>query len=378
MNASAAPTAGSDARRGPAPRAGLHAIPAYVPGEAGVDGAARIVKLSSNESPLGASPRARAAFERAALRLERYPDAAAAALRAALAQRHALAPEHIVCGCGSEELLHLAARAYAGPGDRVIVSQYGFIAHRVAALAAGAEVNAVEERGYCVDLEAITAAIDARTRLVYLANPANPTGTWLDAARVRAFHASLPPSVLLVLDAAYAEFLGGRSDYECGLFLVREGAGNVLVTRTFSKIYGLAALRIGWGGAAPPIVEALTRVRPAFNANAPAQAAAIAALADEDFVARARALNDRGLRELRAGLEALGLATVPSVCNFLLARFPGGAPQAEAACEALRTRGVLVRPVAGYGLADCLRITVGLPEDNRALLDGLRELLQAG
>jgi histidinol-phosphate aminotransferase len=371
-------TADSAAKRWPAPRTSLQAIPAYVPGEAGAEGAGRVVKLSSNESPLGASPRARAAFERAALRLERYPDAGAAALRAALAQRHALAPEHIVCGCGSEELLHLAARAYAGPGDRVIVSRYGFIAHRIAALAAGAEVRSVEERDHHVDLEAIAAAIDAGTRLVYLANPANPTGTWIDAARVRAFHARLPPSVLLVLDAAYAEFLGGRDDYECGLSLVREGAGNVLVTRTFSKIYGLAALRIGWGGAAPAIVEALTRVRPAFNANAPAQAAAIAALTDEDFLARARAVNDRGLRELRIGLEALGIATVPSVCNFILARFPGGAPQADAAFEALRTRGVLVRPVAGYGLPDCLRITVGLPEDNRTLLDGLRELLRAG
>lgn len=359
----------------PKPRASVAAIPAYTPGEASVADFARVIKLSSNESPLGTSAKARAAFAAKALELQRYPDPGAAALREAIARKYSLRAGRVVCGCGSEELLHLAARAYAEGGNTVVASQYGFMGHRIAALAAGANLVTVPENNYCVDFGRMSAAVNERTTVVYVANPANPTGTVVSGKVIREFHKRLPPSVLLVIDAAYAEFAAEVPEYESGLELVQEGARNVLVTRTFSKMYGLAGLRIGWGYAAPEIIDPIERVRPAFNANSVAQATAIAALEDDEFVERSLTVNQQGLVQLRQGLERLNIYTTRSVCNFVLARFPGGSSQAAAAFLALKQRGVIVRPVDGYGLADCLRISVGMPEDNAAVIEGLREFV---
>lgn len=360
----------------PRPRANILSIPEYIPGEAGAPGAARTFKLSSNESPLGPSPKARAVCESLAPQLHRYPDASMLELRMALGARYRLDAQRIVGGCGSEELLHLAARAYAGPGDTVVISQYAFVGHRIAAMVAGAELKVVPERNFCVDLDAMAEAVDSRTTLVYLANPGNPTGTVVSGDALRKFHARLPRSVLLVVDAAYAEFVEGKDGYDCGISLLQEGADNVLVTRTFSKMYGLAGLRIGWGYGTAAIASAINRVRPAFNCNALAQAAALAALEDDEFVSRSQSLNEQGLRQLREGLLALGIRTTESVCNFVLAQFPGGAAQAASAFQSLRQRGVIVRPVGGYGIPDCLRISVGLAEDNAAVTEGLTAFMR--
>lgn len=362
---------------GPQPRANVLTIPEYIPGEARVDGAQRVFKLSSNESPLGASPKARDAYVAVAAELHRYPDAAAMELREAIAQRYGLDAQRIVGGCGSEELLHLAARAYAGPGDTVVISQYAFVGHRIAALVAGAHLKVVTEQDYRVNLDAMAAAVDSRTTLVYVANPGNPTGTVVPASAIRDFHARLPPSVLLVIDAAYAEFVDGSDVYDSGISLLKRGAGNVLVTRTFSKMYGLAGLRIGWGYGTAAIASAISRVRPAFNTNAAAQAAALAALHDDEFVHRSREVNAQGLRQLQDGLRPLDIRTTDSVCNFVLARFPRGADEAAEAYQALKQRGVIVRPVAGYGLHDCLRISVGLPQENAAVISALKAFMHA-
>lgn len=361
----------------PQPRPGVMDIPLYVAGEDSVTGFARVIKLASNESPLDISSNALDAYAATASRLHRYPDATATALRRAIAQKFALESEQVVCACGSEEILHLVARVFAGPGDAVIASQYGFVVHRIAPLACGAKLVLVPERDYRVDLDAMASAVTRQTKMVYLANPGNPTGTVVSGAAVREFHSRLPPSVLLVIDAAYAEFAEGVHAYESGLALVKLGASNVLVTRTFSKMHGLAGLRIGWGYASREIIGLLNRVRPAFNANCVAQSAAIAVLEDDSFVRRSRSVNDEGLRQLSQGLAALGITTTESVCNFVLARFPGGAEQAAAAFGALKRRGIIVRPVGGYGLPDCLRISVGLAEDNAALLEGLRAFMES-
>lgn len=360
----------------PRPRANIPSIPEYIPGEATASGVPRIFKLSSNESPLGPSPRARAACESLAPQLHRYPDASMLELRTALGAKYQLDSQRIVGGCGSEELLHLAARAYAGPGDTVVISQYAFVGHRIAALIAGAELKVVPERNFCVDLDAMAEAVDSRTTLVYLANPGNPTGTVVSGDALRKFHARLPRGVLLVVDAAYAEFVAGKDGYDSGISLLQQGANNVFVTRTFSKMYGLAGLRIGWGYGTAAIASAINRVRPAFNCNALAQAAALAALEDDEFVNESRTVNEQGLRQLREGLSSLGIRTTDSVCNFVLAQFPGGAAQAVSAFQALRQRGVIVRPVGGYGIPDCLRISVGLSEENAAVIEGLTSFMR--
>lgn len=374
MTISASPAAKQPAVR---PRRGVDEIPAYLPGEASVEGIANVVKLSSNESALGASPKAIEAYARAAGALQLYPDANGVALREAIAGKFGLKADNIVLGAGSEELLHLIARAFVDTDDEVVVSQYGFIGHRIAALSCGAIPVIVPEDDYSVDLDAILAAVNARTKIVYVANPGNPTGTIVSFADLRAFHRALPPSVLLVIDSAYAEFAEGFGDYDSGIALVQSGATNILVTRTFSKMHGLAALRIGWAYGADDVVGYVNRVRPAFNANAVAQLAAIAALGDDDFVARVRIVNDQGLRQLTEGLRGLGLVTTDSLCNFVLVRFPGGSAQAVAAYDTLKRHGIIVRPVGGYGLPDWLRISVGLPADNARLLQVLGDFIES-
>jgi histidinol-phosphate aminotransferase len=352
----------------PRPKPGLLDIAAYVPGKRGAAGAPDPIKLSSNENVLGSSPAARAAYLAAAERLHLYPDGQAPELRAAIAARFGLEEDRLMFGTGSDELFSLLAQVYLEPGDNVVQPQHGFMSYRIAARACQAEVRFAPERDLTVDVEAVLAQVDDRTRIVFVANPGNPTGTWIGPDEVRRLHAGLPEDVLLVLDGAYAEF-AHDVPFEDGLRLARK-AQNVVVARTFSKLHGLAALRIGWAYGPAEVVDAVDRIRPAFNTPLPAQEAAVAALADEAFQHRSIALVDQERPWLTARLTELGLKVYPSRTNFVLVRFDSPAAAAEAEAR-LQGRGVLVRGVAGYGLADCLRITLGTREQNAAVVDGL-------
>jgi histidinol-phosphate aminotransferase len=357
----------------PRPRPGILDISPYVPGKSTASGS-RIFKLSSNESPLGASPRAVAAFTAAAASLERYPDGSATALREAIASRYGLKKDNIVCGAGSDELLQLLAHAYLGPGDEAIYSQYGFLVYPIAISSNGATAVVAPEGGETADVDAILARLGPRTRMVFLANPNNPTGTYLPFSEVKRLHAGLPPHVLLVLDAAYAEYVR-RNDYESGIELVST-FDNVVMTRTFSKIHGLAALRLGWAYCPAHVTDVLNRIRGPFNVSAPAIAAGVAAIADQAFVEKAVAHNDHWLPWLTAELERRGLRVTPSVGNFVLVHFPE-TPQrnAAAADRFLLSRGIVVRRMEAYGLATALRVTVGDEEANRALVAALGEFM---
>ena len=358
----------------PEPRPGILGIAPYVPGKSGASGA-RVHKLSSNESPLGASPAAIAAYRAAVDGLELYPDGGATALREAIAARYGLKVENIVCGAGSDELLQLLAHAYLRPGDEAIYSQYGFMVYPIVIAANGAAAVVAPEKNNTTDVDAILARVSAKTRMVLLANPNNPTGTYLPFSEVKRLHAGLPSSVLLVLDAAYAEFVR-RNDYESGLELVST-FGNVAMTRTFSKIYGLAALRIGWLYGPSHVVDVLNRIRGPFNLNAPAIAAGAAAISDPAFVEKAVAHNEQWLPWLAVELERLGLKVTPSVGNFVLVEFPGEHQKSAPAADAfLVSRGIIVRRMEGYGLPRCLRITIGNEEANRAVAAALAEFLR--
>ena len=358
---------------GPQPRRGVLDIAAYVPGD-DRSPAARVFKLSSNETPLGPSPHAVAAYRANADRLHVYPEGSARILREAIASAYGLNPERIVCGNGSDELLTLLAQTYLSPGDEAIFSEHGFLVYRIAILAAGAVPVVAPERAETADVDAILAAVTPRTRLVYLANPNNPTGTYLPHDEVKRLHAGLPGDVLLVLDAAYAEYVR-RNDYSSGVELAAE-AGNVVMTRTFSKIFGLAGLRIGWAYGPASVVDALNRTRGPFNVNGPALAAGAAALADRGHLERAVAHNARWLEWLTPELSRLGLRVTPSVGNFLLIHFPADDRRGAAAADRhLRERGLVLRRVAGYGLPDALRMTVGSEEANRLVVTALAEFL---
>lgn len=357
----------------PEPRPGILDIAPYVPGKSGSAGGP-VHKLSSNESALGASPAAIEAYRQAAADLERYPDGGATALRQAIAGRYGLKPENIVCGAGSDELLQLLAHAYLGQGDEAVYSQYGFLVYPIAIAANGARAVVAPERDETADVDAILARVGDRTRLVFLANPNNPTGTYLPFSEVKRLHAGLPKRVLLVLDAAYAEFVR-RNDYESGVELVST-FDNVVMTRTFSKIYGLAALRLGWAYCPAHVADVINRIRGPFNVSSPAQAAGAAAIADQAFVERALAHNERWLPELRKRLAALGLRVTPSVGNFLLVHFPDTAKHAAASADGfLISRGIYVRRMDAYGLPGALRVTVGTAEANEALIAALAEFL---
>ena len=359
---------------GPVPRPGALEIAPYVPGESRAPHGGPVIKLSSNESALGPSPAAVKAYGQAAESLHRYPDAASAALRSALAEMHGIDAGGIVCGDGSDELLHLLALGYAGPGDEVLYSQHGFVVYPMAARAVGATPRAVPERDYAVDVGAMADAVSDETRIMFIANP-NSTGTCLPARAIERLHAALPRRVLLVLDAAYAEFVTDEA-YEPGIALVRDNA-NVVMTRTFSKAYGLAGLRLGWCFAPANVADVLNRLRGPFNVTAPAQAAGVAALAEPAFLESVRAHNAEWRQWLAAELKGLGLAVVPSAANFVMTRFAGGAAQAAAACAHLVGDGILVRAMGPYGLDDCLRITVGDERGMRALVKSLGEFLDA-
>jgi histidinol-phosphate aminotransferase len=351
----------------PLPRSGVLDIEPYVPGRSAVAGLSKIWKLSSNESPLGPSPHAREAFLAAASMLEHYPDGAATALRGAIAARYGLDPARIVCGAGSDELLSLLANAYLAPGDEGLYSAHGFLVYRIATLAAGATPVVAPERAYTADVDALLARVSPRTRIVFLANPNNPTGTYLPFDEVKRLHAGLRPDTLFVLDAAYAEYVR-RNDYEAGLELVATSE-NVVMTRTFSKIHGLASLRLGWMVAPAAVVDAVNRIRGPFNVSGPALAAGVAAIADGAHVEAAVRHNEYWLPWLTRELGDLGIGVTPSVGNFLLLHFPDqtgrSAPDAD---TFLAQRGLVLRRVDAYGLPDALRATIGVEEANRRLV----------
>jgi histidinol-phosphate aminotransferase len=364
----------------PAPRPGILDVAPYVGGESKAAGVARVIRLASNESALGPSPRAIAAYHARANDIHRYPDGGSDELREALARHHGLDAERIVCGSGSDELISLLVRAYAGPGDEVVYSRHGFLMYPIAATTAGATAIAAPEKNLRTDVDALLAALTARTRIVFVANPNNPTGTYNSADEVVRLHAGLPRSVLLVIDAAYAEFVA-RNDYEPGIALVdaalRDGAENVVMLRTFSKIYALGGMRLGWAYCPPAVADVLNRVRNPFNVNAAAQAAGVAALADLTAVDRAREHNDIWLPWLTRELTALGLTVNPSVGNFVLVRFPDGARNADAAFAHLQSRGILTRKMGAYHLPEWLRITVGREDEMREVIAVLRAFLGA-
>src|SRR3954467_8529069 len=300
----------------PQPRPGVLKIQAYVPGKSSAPGVAKVFKLSSNETPLGPSPKAIAAYNETGRHLEDYPDGSASALREAIGRAFGLDPDRIVCGAGSDDLLNLLARAFLADGDEAIHTTHGFLVYPIATLGTGAKPVVVAEKNYTADVDAILAAVTSKTKIVFLANPNNPTGTYVPFDEVRRLHRSLRPSVLLVLDAAYAEYVR-RNDYEAGIELVAT-SDNVVMCRTFSKIYGLAALRLGWMYGPAHIVDALNRIRGPFNVNAPAIAAGVAALADVGHLERSREHNEKWLAWLNDQIRKLGLKLTPSVGNFIL------------------------------------------------------------
>jgi histidinol-phosphate aminotransferase len=356
------------------PRPGILEIEPYVGGKAEVAGIARAVKLSANESPLGPSPRAIAALQAAAPEAPRYPAGAAERLRRTIGARFDLDPDRIVCGAGSDELIQLLMRAYAGPGDEVLYSAHGFLMYKLSALGVGATPVAAPERALTADVDALLRHLSSRTRMVFIANPNNPTGSYLDADELARLHAGLPEDVLLVIDAAYAEYVR-RNDYTAGMDLV-DRADNVVMTRTFSKLFGLAALRLGWLYAQPPVVDVLHRVRGPFNVGTPAQVAGVAALDDLEHQERARTHNDRWLPWLAQQLSGLGLEVHPSVANFVLVSFEDAGGRSAAAASAwLEQRGIIARAMAAYGLPDCLRLSVGLEDENRAAVAALKEFM---
>lgn len=362
------------ASKSPEPRSGILDIAAYVPGKEHAPGVAKVHKLSSNETPLGASPKAIEAFQSAAFSLERYPDGQARALREAIGAVHGLNPANIMCGNGSDELLGLLCHTYLGPGDEGIITEHGFLVYKIQILAAGATPITVKEKDARVDVDAILAAVTERTKVVFLANPANPTGTYIPVDEVRRLHAGLPEGVLLVLDAAYAEYVR-RNDYAAGLELV-SASRNVVMTRTFSKIYGLAGLRIGWMYAPPEVIDAVDRVRGPFNLSAPSIAAGAAAIRDQAFVATAVDHNLTWLARVSEALEALGLRITPSVTNFVLIHFPEeSGRRAEEANDFLTSRGYILRAVRSYGFPNALRMTIGSEEANEGVIAALTEFM---
>jgi histidinol-phosphate aminotransferase len=351
----------------PQPRPGVLAIEAYVPGKSTAPGVARVFKLSSNETPLGPSPKAIAAYQAAATRLHDYPDGQSTALREAIGKSFGLDPARIVCGAGSDELLNLLAHAYLGPGDEAIHTRHGFLVYPIWTLAAGATPVAVPETDYTADVDAILSAVTERTRIVFLANPNNPTGTYLPFDEIKRLHEALPAHVLLVLDAAYAEYVR-RNDYESGIELVAT-TENTVMCRTFSKIHGLAAMRLGWLYGPAHIVDALNRIRGPFNVNAPAMAAGIASMEDAAHQDVSRTHNERWLAWLSTEIGKLELTVTPSVANFLLIHFPSG--KGRTAKEA----GLILRRLEAYKLPNALRLTVGSEEANRLVVGALTEFM---
>jgi len=364
------------AQRGPAPRPGILDIAPYVPGASTLPGAGSVVKLSSNETPLGPSPKAIEAYLAEAGQLSRYPDGSARSLREALAARYGLDAARIVCGAGSDELLNMLAQAYLGPGDEAIYTEHGFLVYKIAILARGATPVVAKETDFTANVEAILACVTDKTRMVFLANPNNPTGTYVPFDEIKRLHAGLADDVILVLDAAYAEYVRAN-DYEAGIELVA-ASENTVMTRTFSKIYGLAALRLGWAYCPAAIADALNRIRGPFNVTAPSIAAGVAALNDQAYMEAAVEHNTHWRGVMAEALEHTGLHVTPSVANFLLVHFPDApGKSAQDANAFLHARHIVLRRVEEYGFPNALRMTIGTKDENEAALDALTEFMGA-
>ncbi len=358
----------------PQPRPGVLEIAPYVPGKSTAPGVAKVFKLSSNETPLGPSANAIAAYRAAGEHLQDYPDGSASALRDAIGAAFGLDPDRIVCGAGSDDLLNLLARAFLRDGDEAIYTTHGFLVYPIATMGTGAKAIAASEKDFTASVDAILKAVTPATKIVFLANPNNPTGTYIPFDEVKRLQKALPSNVLLVLDAAYAEYVQ-RNDYESGIELVAT-TDNVVMTRTFSKIYGLAALRLGWMYGPAHVVDAVNRIRGPFNVNAPAIAAGIAAILDTRHVEHARAHNTQWLAWLTDEIGKLGLAVTPSAANFVLIHFPDTKGRTAKDADAFLTkRGLILRQVGAYKLPNALRMSVGTEEANRLVVQALKEFL---
>jgi len=358
----------------PQPRPGVLKIDAYVPGKSDAPGVAKVFKLSSNETPFGPSPKAMAAFRAVGDHLHDYPDGAATALREAIGHTFGLDPERIVCGAGADELLNLIGDAYLMDGDESIHTTHGFLMYPIVTLGSGATPVVAPETNYTTDVDAILARVTPRTKVVFIANPNNPTGTYIPFDEVKRLHRGLPPHVLLVLDAAYADYVQ-RNDYEAGIELVAT-SDNVVMLRTFSKIFGLAAIRIGWMYGPAHVVDALNRIRGPFNMNSAAIAAGVAALEDKTHLEMSRTHNAQWREWLAEEIGKLGLTVTPSVANFLLIHFPETKGKTAAEADAFLTRrGLILRRVAAYQLPNALRMTVGSEEANRLVVAALTDFM---
>lgn len=349
----------------------LEIVP-YKGGEAKIEGVDKVFKLSSNENPLGSSNAAKTAFLNAAEELHMYPDGGHLALRNAIAKRYGIDAERIVCANGSDEIFQLLGRAYLNPGDEIIQSEYGFLVYRLIAQQAGAKCVSAKAKNFQTQTDAILACVTERTKIVFIDNPSNPTGTYVAYDEIKRLHAALPKNVLLVLDAAYAEYVFAN-DYSSGMELAGE-FDNVLMTRTFSKIHGLAALRIGWCYGPQRIIDTLHRVRGPFNVNLPALAAGAAAIEDVGFAQNSATFNNEWLGRLSEFMVSIGLRPIPSVTNFIMVEFENEKRADE--CDAfLKSKGLIVRKIAAYNLGNCLRISIGTDEANKKLMSSLREFV---
>ena len=360
----------------PNPKPGILDIAPYVGGKSRIEGVAEPMKLSSNENALGAGGKAREAYAAAIGNIHMYPDGRAMKLRDAVAGHHGLEPDRLIFGNGSDEVFALLNQTYLTAGDNIVSGKYGFLAYRISALANQASVKLAPEPDFRLTPEAILAEVDDRTRIVYVSSPSNPTGSYNTAEEIRRLHEALPPHILLVIDEAYAEFVA-EPDWETSFPLARE-SDNIIVTRTFSKIHGLGGLRIGFGYAPLKVCEAVDRIRLPFNVSVPGIEAAVAALADTAHQKASRDLVHAWRPRLTQAIKGFGFDVFPSAGNFVLVRFPDEKRNAAAANDYLNSRGIIVRPVGGYGLPDCLRITIGSEDQNRAVIDALSEFAAAG
>ncbi|WP_395945253.1 histidinol-phosphate transaminase [Brevundimonas sp.] len=354
----------------PTPKPGILDIAPYVGGKSSIAGVAEPMKLSSNENMLGAGEKARAAYEAAVRNIHIYPDGRATKLREAAAQKHGLEPERLIFGNGSDEVFALLNQTYLTAGDNIVCGQYGFLAYRISALGCEAQVKLAPEPNFKAEVDALLAQVDERTKIVYVSNPSNPTGSYNTGDEIRRLHAALPSHIILVIDEAYAEYVV-EADWETAFPLARD-ASNIVVTRTFSKIHGLGGLRIGFGYAPLAVVEAMDRIRLPFNVSVPGLEAATAALGDEAHQLASRDLITAWKPRLTQALRGFGFEVLPSAGNFVLVLFDG-AERAAAASDYLNAKGIIVRGVGGYGLPQGLRITIGTEDQNRAVMDALSE-----
>ncbi|MBX7147146.1 MAG: histidinol-phosphate transaminase [Alphaproteobacteria bacterium] len=367
-------------------KANILDINPYIGGDAALPNQTKVLRLASNENPLGPSPKSMNAYRNYDHQLHRYPDGSALKLRQAIGNFFNLNYQHIVCSAGSEELISLLAQAFAGPGDEIIHSQYGFLMYAIAAKTVGATIISAPEKNFKSDVDAIIKLITKKTKIIFLANPNNPTGTYLSINDIEKLYAHIPDHTLLVLDAAYAEYID-QNDFNAGEFLVNKNK-NVIMLRTFSKIFGLASLRLGWCYAHPFVIDILNRVRNPFNVSAPAQVAGLAALDDEEHIIRSRNHNKKWLAWTTTELKEIGINIIPSIGNFILLCFSPidnykgptalGIEKANKLHSYLNSHGILPRKVGAYGLDDCLRLTIGTEEEAKFTIDTIRQYTQNG